>query len=148
MSSIVIERQLRIKASPETVFGLLIDLDALQKLHVSDLKMIHDGQALTVGSSWKEVSKFMGRNIENTLTVLEMERPHRYKTGGDSAFSEGTTVWQLTENEDGHTVADVRMEGNIKGFFGGFAGRMAQSNFEKIMEQFLANIVKEAERRA
>ncbi len=82
-----------------------------------------------VGSTYKSVDKFMGRNIEATQEITAWDSPNQYGFKGDSGPMTFELTWTF-ESQDNGTKATISVEAQSGGFF-----KMAENLFRKQVEK-------------
>jgi coenzyme Q-binding protein COQ10 len=124
-----------IEAPIEDVFELFIDAKRWPEWFAggTEVKEI-TGPPDQVGTRIRDVSTFMGRQMESWTEVVEVERPHLYRMATEGAGLKGTGTFRLTPAGQG---TDVHVENEYElpaGFLGGIADRLF---IEKAMERQL-----------
>ena len=110
-TSIVINRPL------EEVFALLSNAenDLKWQSGTIEAKKTSDGP-IGVGTTWRTVSRFLGRRIESEseITEYELNRKFAFKTKSGPIPFEG---WMTCERVEGGTRINTKFEAEIGGFF-------------------------------
>jgi coenzyme Q-binding protein COQ10 len=122
-----------IEAPIEDVFELFIDAKRWPEWMAgsTEVKEI-TGPPDLVGTRIRDVSTFMGRQMESWTEVVEVERPHLYRFTSESGAMKGTGTFRLTPAGQG---TDVHVE-NEYDLPAGFLGEIADRLFiEKAMER-------------
>lgn len=122
-----------INRPPDEVFSYLSNFEnnPLWQSGVQEATITSEG-ALDVGSTYTQVSKFLGRRIESRFEVVEYEPNRRVKAQSvESSFP--ITFTRAVEAEGDSTRVTAVIEGDATGFFklaGPLLDRMTQRQIE------------------
>lgn len=99
-------RELRVRrvvrAAPETVWGVLTDLEAAPKTLRGVAKVeVVEGDGYAVGTRWKETRKVLGLEETQTLQVTACTPPRSTTVESRSGGVDYTTTFTLEAIEDG-----------------------------------------------
>jgi coenzyme Q-binding protein COQ10 len=124
-----------IEAPIEDVFELFIDAKRWPEWMAGGIEVKEiTGPPDQVGTRIRDVSNFMGRQMESWTEVVEVERPHLYRMTTEGAGLKGTGTFRLTPAGQG-TDVDVENEYELPA---GFLGEIADRLFiERAMERQL-----------
>lgn len=135
------EKSIFINRPQQEVFDFMSNFenDAQWQSGLVSTKRISDGP-IGVGSTWRQASKFLGREIEFDIEMISYDPPHQ--VGGKSISGpfpvESTSKF---EAQDGGTLLTITGQGEIGGFFK-MAEGLVMKQFEKQFESDLAALKK------
>lgn len=136
--TIVIETSVEIERSPEDVFAAIADIPGGAEW-VGVIEEIRDfsGEPVGVGTTYKQVTKFLGKEFTIDSEVIVFEPGERYgeRFGG---VIPGEMLMTL-EDVDGVTILRVYFEGEPSGFFG-IASPLLKRNMQKQLTGDLDNL--------
>ena len=122
MGAFTISETVEINSSKEALFEFVMNIESLPEWS-NAIGAIRDfsGAPIGVGSTWVDVSKFMGREFSSTNEVVEFDQGNYcvYKIDG-SAF-EGVNKFAVASTEDGQATFTLSADGETKGFLAGLA---------------------------
>lgn len=110
-----IHRSLTLTKSPAEVFAYLQDFTTTEEWDpgtVSTTRIDGDGG---VGTRYRNVSKFLGRETELTYVVEEADAPRRLHLRGENKTVVSHDIMTLTPSAAGGTELDYRAEFEFKG---------------------------------
>jgi uncharacterized membrane protein len=127
--AINVEVSIHIDRSPEDVFAAISDVLSSPEW-IESVKEVRDysGDPIGLGSTYQQVTKFLGKEFTIDIEVITFEPPMRY---GES-FS-GTMPGEMMislDEMDGGTHLQIQAEVEPGGFFG-LAAPLIKSNFQK-----------------
>ena len=130
------ERSFWTSKNPQEVFDFIADpaKDAEWRVTSVSAEWISEPPH-GVGSTYKSVDKFMGRNIEATQEITAWDSPNQYGFKGDSGPMTFELTWKF-EAQDNGTKATISVEAQSGGFF-----KMAETLFGKqVQKQFYTDM--------
>jgi uncharacterized protein YndB with AHSA1/START domain len=134
-----IEHSIEIGRSPADVFSVLTDPSRLREWQGTALEAEIQGEGpLRPGSRVREVRSFLGRRIESTVEIVEVEPPSRFvlrSSAGPVTFHIQQTV---APTAAGSRVRIV-MEGEARGMLG-MAARVAVKAADKQLRSDLESL--------
>jgi uncharacterized membrane protein len=116
LTMITFEKSIFINRPQQEVFDFLSNLEnGIQWRSLESAKRTSDGP-IGAGSTWREASKFLGREIELDIEMISYDPPHQFinKTIGRQLPMEVTNKF---EPQDGGTLYTVSAKGELGGFF-------------------------------
>lgn len=127
--TITIETSIHIDRTPEDVFDAITDVLSSPEWieSVIDIRD-YSGDPIGLGTTYKQISKFLGKEFTIDIEVIAFEPPARY---GES-FA-GTIPGEMLislDEVDGGTDLLIQAEVEPGGFFG-LAAPLLKSNFQK-----------------
>ena len=111
--NVVIERPI------EEVFAFVTDPnnDSLWQSRTLETEQTSEG-AVDVGTTWRNISKFLGRRIDTTMEVTENEPPRRQCVRVTSGPIPGEGCYLFEPAEDGGSTRFTQnLEAEVGGFF-------------------------------
>ena len=144
-----------IAADPETVWAVLTDVPNAHRTlsGVESIEILSAGQ-YEPGLRWRETRKMFGMKSTEEMMVQTADEPHSTTVVAESGGTEYKTVFTITAEAEGgstlymHFSAEVAHAPAISRVVMAVMGRYAEKTTRKTMEQDLADIAAEAERRA
>jgi uncharacterized protein YndB with AHSA1/START domain len=146
-----IDKSLEVNASREQVFDALIDLDLLPvwstitvETHGTPRKPIEEGDTFT------QTLRVLGRNLESTWEVTQLERPRRVTYSSEAPGGGLLRMVQTVEEADGGSRVDVELDYELPGGLVGelFDSAYAERRNERELEHSLHNLKELVEARA
>ena len=140
MAKFQISESVEINRPPETVFQYVTDISKASEWRPNLSVEDYSGDPFGVGSTWRDVTKFMGRDmtVDVEITALEAGRHIEMKQEG-SGFS-GHASWDFSPGPDGSTTATLSFDGEATGWLGGLASGLMRNQAQKTMKRDLANL--------
>ena len=140
MAEFQISRSVEINRPAETVFQYVTNI--LQapswrpNLSVKDFS----GAPVEVGSTWNDVTKFMGRDmvVKHEVTGLEVGRKFEMAQEGDGVS--GIVSWNFSPGTDDTCTATLSFDGEISGWLAGLVSGLLRNQAQKSMKRDLANL--------
>jgi uncharacterized protein YndB with AHSA1/START domain len=114
---VTVEETIVVERPIEEVFAYFTDPARIPEWQSSALEAHLDGEGpMRAGSRVLEKRKFLGRQMESTMEVLEYEPPHRFRIKASS----GPVPFEVTNTlnaAEGGTRINAVLEGEPGGFF-------------------------------
>lgn len=144
-----------VAADPHTVWEVLTDIpDAHRTLSgVVAVELLTAGP-YQPGLRWRETRKMFGIKATEEMMVLAAEPPHSTTLVAQNGGTEYRTVFTITPDADGGSTLRMRFGAEtahapaVSRVVTALTGRFAEKSARRTMEQDLADIAAEAERRA
>ena len=144
-----------INADPETIWAVLTDVPNAHRTLSGVLAV----EILTAGTyepgfRWRETRKMFGMKSTEEMMVQTADAPHSTTVVAENGGTEYKTVFTLTADAAGgstlfmHFSAETAHAPAVSRVVMGVMGKVALNATRKTMEQDLADIAAEAERRA
>lgn len=115
MRKITVERSVTTTRSPEDIFNYLSDFTNTEEWDpgtVSTERLSGDG---SVGTTYRNVSSFMGNTTELIYTVVQKESPTIFQVQGENKTLTALDTMTFTPTTDGGTTMTYRAEFRFKG---------------------------------
>lgn len=112
---ITVERKVTSPLSPTEVFALLSDFTRTEEWDpgtISTEKLSGDGK---VGTTYRNISSFMGNKTELIYTVEQYDEPNIYQVRGQNKTVEALDTMTFKANASGGTDMTYRAEFRFKG---------------------------------
>jgi len=137
---ITFEKTVFINRPQQEVFDFMSNLEnGIQWRSLESSKRTSD-DPIGVGSTWREASKFMGREIELDIEFISYEPPYQFIAKAISGPFPMEITYEF-ESQDGGTLISLSAKAEVSGFFKmaeGLVGKQA----EKLSETELAALKK------
>lgn len=112
-----VQRTVRTTRSPEQVFSYLADFTTTMQWDPGTVETTLVSGDGGVGTTYRNISSFMGRRTELTYTVVERDRPQRFALRGENATLTADDVMTFRPDGDGTYVtytADFTFKGLLR----------------------------------
>lgn len=143
--AVVVERVANVESAPETVWGLLVNLETWKRWWPGCVEAsADDHRTLHEGSKIELVLQPAGRKVTFNPVVDMLSEGKTLSLTHQSLFLQGTVVWEVAE---GPTGARVSLRGVFKGFQVWLMGLASQNGiFQHGLSSSLRGLKKLAER--
>jgi uncharacterized membrane protein len=134
---IKIEKSIFIDRPQREVFDFMSNLENdTQWRNLESAKRTSDGP-ISTGSTWREASKFMGREIELNIEFISFDPPHKFvaKTTSGPFPMEVTNKF---ETQDGGTLISLSATAEVGGFFKMAEGLVAKQAEKQVEAEWAA----------
>lgn len=141
MAQFQVSHSVAISRPADTVFQYVIDVPKHTEWRPS-LDAIRDfsGQPVAVGSTWVEVSKFMGRDMTVNFTVTTLEDGRQANIKMDGGSVSGDMVWAVSPDTDESSTFTLSFDGEVTGWLGRLGTGLIRRQADKDMPGDLANL--------
>ncbi len=111
-----VRRTTVVPGTVESVFDYLADFSTTREWDpgIVDAEKLTEGPPI-VGSKFRVVARFMGRDVELVYTTTEYERPERFTVDGRNATSRSVDTITFAEDASGGTRITYEAELTLKG---------------------------------
>lgn len=141
MATFQITESVEINRPAEAVFQYATEVTRAKEWRPGlDSVQDYSGDPFAVGTTWNEVSKFMGRDmvVNFEVTALEAGRQCRIKMDGGVVF--GDMTWDANPASDESSTFTLDFDGEVSGWMAGLAKGLIRRQAEKDMKSDLANL--------
>lgn len=127
------ESSVFIQAPQQDVFDFVTNLanDSQWQSSIESVEKTSEGP-IGVGTTWRDVTKFLGRKIETEIEMTKYDPPNRASVKAIRGPIPFENTYQVEARENG-TQLSIRGQANIGGFFK-IAEGMVAKQFEKQIE--------------
>ena len=141
MAQFQISHSVAINRPAETVFQYALDVTKATEWRPS-LDAIRDfsGEPIAVGTTWVEVSKFMGRDMLVNLTVTALEESRQANLKMEGGGVSGNMVWAVSPDTDESSTFTLSFDGEVTGWLGRLGTGLIRKQADKDMKSDLANL--------
>ncbi|UVE96788.1 SRPBCC family protein [Dietzia sp. B32] len=144
-----------VAADPATVWAVLADIPEAHRTlsGVQAVEILTPGP-YQPGLRWRETRTMFGMKATEEMMVVAVEPPHSTTIVAENGGTEYKTVFTVTPDADGGSTLRMRFRAHtahapaVSRVVMTVMGRFAEKSTRKTMEQDLADIAAEAERRA
>jgi uncharacterized protein YndB with AHSA1/START domain len=140
MANFQISESVEINRPAETVFQYVNDISQATvwrpQISITD----YSGEPFAVGTTWNEVTKFMGRDmvVKFEVTALEAGRYCEMKMDGGPVT--GNTTWDISPASDESSTAKLSFNGEVTGWMMGLVSGLLRNQAQKDMKKDLGNL--------
>lgn len=140
MANFQISESVEINRPAEAVFQYVTDISQANSWRPNIIVRDFSGDPFEVGTTWSEVTKFMGRDmvVNSEITALEAGRHCEMKQEG-AVFS-ANVAWNFSPGTDDSSRFTLSFDGEMTGWLAGLASGVLRSQGEKAMMRDLANL--------
>ena len=141
MAQFQISHSVAINRPAETVFQYILDVTKATEWRPS-LDAIRDfsGEPIAIGTTWVEVSKFMGRDMLVNLAVTAMEEGRQANLKMEGGGVSGNMVWAVSPDTDESSTFTLSFDGEVTGWLGRLGTGLIRKQADKDMTSDLANL--------
>ena len=141
MAEFQISESVKINRPVETVFQYIIDVTKHTEWRPG-LEAIRDysGAPFAVGTTFSEVSKFMGREMVVDFAVTAMVEGQRADLRMEGGVVSGNMVWAASPDTDEGSTFTLSFDGEVTGWLGRLGKGLIRRQAEKDMTSDLGNL--------
>lgn len=141
MAHFQISRSVSIDRPAETVFQYVFDMTKHTDWRPS-LEEIRDysGEPFAVGTTFSEVSKFMGREMVVDFAVTAMEEGRQAELTMDGGVVTGNMAWIINPETDASSTFTLTFDGEVTGWLGRLGTGLMRRQADKDMKSDLDNL--------
>ena len=141
MAQFQVSHSIKIDRPAETVFQYALDLNKATEWRPSlDAVRDYSGEPVSVGTSWVEVSKFMGRDMLVNFEITALEEGRQANVEMDGGVVTGKMVWAATPDTEESSTFTLSFDGEVTGWLGRLGSRLIRRQADKDMTGDLANL--------
>ena len=146
MAQFQIEHSVTISRPAETVFQYAIDASKAPEWR-PDLEGVEDftGEPIGVGTSWREISKFMGREMSVDFSITALEEGRRADVRMDGGTVNGNMVWAVSPDSEESSTFTLSFDGEVTGWLGRLGTGIIRRQADKDMSSDLARLKEKLE---
>jgi len=141
MAQFQISESVTINRPAEAVFQYVTDMSKHAEWR-PDLEAIRDysGPPFTEGTTFSEVSKFMGREMVADFAVTAFEEGRQARLSMDAGTATGNQVWAVQPETDASSTFTLSFDGEVTGWLGRLGTGMIRRQAAKDMTNDLARL--------
>lgn len=140
MAKFEISHSIEIDQPAETVFQYVTDVSQAHDWRPNLSIKEFSGEPFGVGTTWREVTNFMGRDMEIQVEVTELEAGRHCKMKQEGGPVSGSVTWDIRADTADSCTARLSFDGEISGWLAGLASGMLRGQAQKAMERDLGNV--------
>ena len=122
------------------VFDYVTDVEQAPKWRPGLSVRDFSGEPFAVGSTWNDVTKFMGRDMVVNIEVMALEAGRNCEMKMDGGVVSGNLTWDFSPGTDDSSTATLSFDGEMSGWLAGLASGLIRNQAEKDMKRDLANL--------
>ena len=140
MAKFQISESIDINRPPETVYQYVTDISQAPSWRPNLSVRNFSGEPVEVGTTWSDVTKFMGRDmvVDVEVTALETDRYCEMKQEG--GVLSANTTWNISPGADDSSAFTLSFDGEVSGWLAGLASGILRNQAQKAMKRDLANL--------
>lgn len=140
MAKFQISESVHINRPAETVFQYVNDISQ-STLWRPDISITDfSGEPFEVGTTWNEVTKFMGRDMVVNFEVTALEAGRKCEMKMDGGAVSGSTTWDINPISDESSTANLSFDGEVTGWMMGLVSSLMRNQAQKDMKKDLGNL--------
>jgi carbon monoxide dehydrogenase subunit G len=141
MAQFQLSHSVAINRPAETVFQTVLDVTKQTEWRPG-LDSVRDfsGEPFAVGTTWAEVSKFMGREMLVNFSVTGMEERRQANVKMEGGSVSGNMVWAVSPDTDESSTFTLSFDGEVTGWLGRLGTGMISKQADKDMSSDLENL--------
>ncbi len=140
MAEFQISESIEINRPAEAVFKCLTDISQAPSWRPNLSIRDFSGEPFMVGTTWSEVTKFMGREVVVNFEVTDLEAGQHFVTKQEGAGVSGNLDWNISPGTDGGSTFTLSFDGVLSGWIASLATGMLRNQAQKDMKRDLANL--------
>lgn len=140
MAEFQISESVEINRPAEAVFDYINDIPRHPEWRPDLVIRDFSGEPLTVGTSWNEVSKFMGREMVVNIEVAALEAGERCDMKMDGGAVSGDMSWGVSSGADDSSTVTLSFDGEVSGWMGRLGTGLIRNQAAKDMKRDLGNL--------
>ena len=132
MAAIQMSESVEINRPAGTVFQYVTDVKKATEWRPG-LNDVRDfsGEPFTVGTSWSDVSKFMGRDIVVNIEVTNLQEGRQANLKMDGGVVSGNMTWEFSPVTDNSSTFTLSFDGDATGWLGRLASGVIRNQAAK-----------------
>jgi carbon monoxide dehydrogenase subunit G len=140
MARFQVSESVDINHPAKTVYQSVTDISqsTMWRPHVSIMDF--SGEPLEVGTTFSEVTKFMGRDMVVNFEVAVFEAGRYCEMKMDGGVVTGNTTWDIRPASADSSTATLSFDGQVSGWIVGLASGLLRNQARKDMQRDLANL--------
>jgi carbon monoxide dehydrogenase subunit G len=140
MAKFQISESVDINRPADTVFQYVNDISQSTMWRPQISIRDYSGEPFEVGTTWNEVTKFMGRDMVVNFEVMALDAGRYCEMKMDGGVVTGSTTWDISPASDESSTATLSFEGEVTGWIMGLASGLMRNQAQKDMKRDLGNL--------
>jgi carbon monoxide dehydrogenase subunit G len=140
MAKFQISESIEINRPAETVFQYVTDISQAPSWRPNLSVRNFSGEPVEVGTTWSDVTKFMGRDMVVDVEVTALEAGRSCEMKQEGGVLSANTTWNISPGADDSSTFTLNFDGEISGWLAGLASGVLRSQAQKAMKRDLANL--------
>lgn len=140
MAKFQISESIEINRPAVTVFQYVTDISQAPSWRPNLSVRNFSGEPVEVGTTWSDVTKFMGRDMVIDVEVTALEAGRYCEMKQEGGVLSANTTWNISPGADDSSTFTLNFDGEISGWLAGLASGVLRSQGQKAMKRDLANL--------
>jgi carbon monoxide dehydrogenase subunit G len=140
MANFQMSESVEINRPAGAVFHYVADVSQAPEWRPSVSVRDFSGEPMVVGSSWSEVTKFMGRDMVVNMEVTGLEENRQCSLRMDGGVVSGNMTWDFNPGTDDSSTFALSFDGEVTGWLASLASGLIRNQAQKDMKRDLANL--------
>lgn len=140
MANFQISESIVINRPAETVFQYVANISKAPSWRPNLTIRDYSGEPFGVGSSWSEVSKFMGREMVVDFEVTALENARNIETKQEGAGVSANLTWNFSPVTEDTSTFTLSFDGELSGWIASLATGILRNQARKDMKRDLGNL--------
>ncbi len=140
MARFQISQSVEIDKPAETVYQFVTDLSKTNLWRPNVVNKDISEDSLSVGMTWVEASKFLGREVEVKNEVRELEAGRHCRIKIEGGVVSGENTWEFQPISESQCITTLSFEGEISGWLASLAGGVLRNQAGSNMKKDLASL--------
>ncbi|MBK5108629.1 MAG: SRPBCC family protein [Anaerolineales bacterium] len=140
MANFQISKSIDINRPAETVFQYVTDISQAPSWRPNLSVRDFSGEPFEVGTTWSEVTKFMGRDMVVNFEVTALEAGRHVETKQEGGGVSANLVWNFNPGTDNSSTFTLSFDGELSGWIAGLASGLLRNQAQKDMKRDFSNL--------
>ena len=140
MAKFQISESIDINRPAETVFQYVTDISQAPSWRPNLSVRNFSGEPVEVGTTWSDVTKFMGRDMVVDVEVTALETGRYCEMKQEGGVLSANTTWNISPGTDDSSAFTLSFDGEVSGWLAGLASGILRNQAQKAMKRDLANL--------
>ena len=128
-----------------TVYNYVTDISQATSWRPNLTVRDFSGEPVEVGSTWHDVTKFMGREMVINVEVTGLEAGQYFEMKQEGGVVSGNITWNFSPSTDDSCTATLNFDGELSGWLASLGSGLLRNQAEKAMKRDLANLKSDLE---
>lgn len=140
MAKFQMSKSVEINRSAEAIFQYLSDISQVGSWRPNVTIKEYSGDPFGIGSTWDDVTTFLGRDMVTKTEVTAVEPGRGYTMKQETNGFAGYATWTITPGSGDSCTATLSFEGETSGWMAGLASGLIRNQAQQSMERDLGNL--------